>query len=127
MYREIKGFPHNLRQEEVTIAAGASVSEMIATQGEAIVGIIMPAAWTAADIGYAACASGNPGDLLPVMDSGGNYITTICAASKFIAFPQTDAIFAPFIQVSSVQTKTATGVTQSVAAVIQLILRKYLN
>jgi hypothetical protein len=128
MYREIKGSPHNLRLEEVTIPAGASLAtEMIATQGMAIVGIIMPAAWTTADIGYNACASGNAGELQPVTDAGGNYITTAVSASKSVAFPQTDAIFWPFIQISSVQTKSATAVTQSAAAVVQLLLRKFLN
>lgn len=111
----------------VTIPAGASVSEMISTQGEALVGVIMPAAWTAAALGYAACLSGNVADLLSVYGSGGTAMTTVAAAATHIAFPTSDSIFVPFLQIRSVTADTATGVAQAAAATIILLFRKFLN
>lgn len=124
---KLMGFPDNLSAMSVTIPNGASVSEMIATQGRALVGIVMPAAWTAAAIGYKVCLSGNAADLLPVYDSGGNAMTTSAAASTHIAFPTSDAIFAPFLQIASVTAATATGVNQGADRTLLLLFRSFLS
>jgi hypothetical protein len=121
------GAPSNLTAQSVIIPAGTAVSEVLCTEGKAVVGLIMPAAWTAASIGYKTCLSGAPVELVPVYDSGGNPITTVVAASRHVAFPQTDAIFAPYIQFASVTDKTVTAVNQIAAATIIVLLRKYLN
>lgn len=124
----LAGYPNNLRAMSVTIASGASVSQMVATQGEALVGIIMPSAWTAADIGYKSCITGRAADLQQVYDSGGNPEKTVVVASHNIAIPQADTVFAPFIQILSVSTADdTTGVTQGADRTVVLLFRKYLN
>ncbi len=124
----IQGYPDNLRAYQVTIAAGASASEIFATQGWAIVGIEMPAAWTAANIGYKSCMSGNVDKLKQVYDNGSNPEVTQVAASHNIAIPQSDTVFAPFMQLISVSTSDGTTpVVQVAAASITLLLRKYLS
>lgn len=127
MNLQISGFPANLYLEQVTIPAGTAVSEPIATQGMALVGIIMPGTWTAAALGFKACVSGNPSNLLPVYDSGGNPITCLASTSRYIAFPMTDAMFGPYLQIASVTTATVTAVNQVAEAVILLLFRRYLN
>ncbi len=124
----IQGYPENLRAFQVTIAAGASASEIFATQGYAIVGIEMPAAWTAADIGYKSCISGNDSKLRQVFDNGGNPEKTIVAAGHNVAIPQSDTIFSPFMQLISVSSADdTTPVNQVAAAVITLLMRQYLS
>jgi len=109
---------------QVTIPNGAAVSEMIATQGAAIVGLLMPAAWTAAALGYKACLSGHAADLKTVKDQAtGTLLQTLVVADDWIAFPLTNAIFAPFIQLASVTAATTTGVNQGAARDITLLLK----
>lgn len=124
----ILGYPNNLRALSVTIANGASVSEIFATQGDAIVGIIMPAAWTAADIAYKSCITGNVLDLQQVYDSSGNPEKTIVVAAHNIAIPQSDTVFSAFVQLFSVSTADdTTPVNQGAARTIILLLRHYLS
>lgn len=121
------GTPGNLFARQVTIAAGTAVSEIISTQGQALVGIIMPAAWTAANIGYQTCISGRSNDLLNVYDAGGNPSQTVVSTSRHIAFPTSDAIFVPFLALTSMAAGTVTPVNQVAAAVIILLFRNFLN
>lgn len=124
----IPGYPGNLRAISLTIASGASASEMFATQGDAIVGLIMPAAWTAADIAYKDCVTGNPADLHQVTDSGGTPEKCVVAASTNVAFPQGDAIFAPFLQLISVATTDdTTPVAQGGARALVVLLRHFMS
>lgn len=127
----IQGYPDNLRAFQVTIAAGASVSEMFATQGYAIAHVIMPTAWTAAKLAYKTTWDGSPAALQFVKDSGANYEKTAVAASINVAIPQADTVYAPFMQLVSVDgteaSTSATPVNQVAAAVITLLLRKYLS
>lgn len=122
----LNGFPTNLVPQTCTIAINASKSEYIATQGWALCGIIMPSAWTAADIGYEGCYTGRLNDMLPVYTGGGVPSTTVATASVFIAFPSQDAIFIPYLRITSVATGggSVTPVTQAAAATITLIFRK---
>lgn len=121
----IAGTPGNLFAQVVTIASGASASERIGTYGKALVGILMPAAWTAADIGYKTCLTGNDADLVTVYDAGGNASTTVVAASTHIAFPTSDAIFVPFLQIQSVAAGggSTTPVPQGAARSLILLFR----
>lgn len=124
---QISGSPSNLFARKVTIPNGAAVSEMISTQGMALVGIIMPGAWTAAALGYQTCISGNKADLLSVYDAGGNAATTLAAASTHIAFPTSDAIFTAYLAITSVTAATTTGVNQGAARDIILLFRNFLS
>src|SRR5262245_44501182 len=82
-----------LRAYIVTIPAAGSASEMFCAQGQAIVGLIMPATWTAADIAYKACVTGRDADLQQVYDNTGQPEKTTVAAARFIAIPTSDTIF----------------------------------
>lgn len=129
----LPGYPRNLRAIQVTIASGLSASEMIATQGDALVGIFIPSnGWTAAAIGYKTCFTGNPNDLVNAYDNGGNLEqtavnTALAAAAGFIAIPQSDTLFVPFIQLTSVTAGSASGVAQAADRVMTLLLRHYLD
>lgn len=122
----IKGNPQNLIAQSVTIVSGASVSEMISAQGLALVGVVMPAAWTAAAIGFKACLTGNIADLQTVYDAGGNPEGAVAAAVQgtTIAFPSSDALFFPFLQIVSVTAGTATGVNQDADRTLILLFRR---
>lgn len=124
---KIIGYPDNLNAISVTIPNGTAVSEMFATQGRALVGILLPAAWTAAAIGFKTCLSGNVSDLVPVYSSGGTPMTSLANASTFIAFPTSDAIFSAFLQLASVTADTTTGVNQGADRTIVLLFRSFLN
>lgn len=124
----LAGSPDNLRAQQVTIASGASASEMIPTQGMALIGVLMPSAWTAANIGYKACLSGRPNDLVTAYDGGGIVLQTPAAASRFLAFPLTDAIFAPFLQIVSVDPADGTTpVNQGAERSVVLLFRRFMN
>jgi hypothetical protein len=130
---KLAGYPDNLSAQQVTIQNGAAVSEMIATQGRALIGIFTDAfGWTDAAIGYKSCFSGNPNDLKTVYDSGGNYlqtkVSTDAAADQiFIAFPQSDVVFAPFLQLTSRAAGTDNATNQAAARTLTLLFRNYLN
>lgn len=123
----IKGFPSNLFAAQVTIKAGTAASEMFAPQGKALIGLYMPAAWDTADIGYQSCISGNPIDLLNAYSNGGTPETTQVDASRYIPFPSFDALFAPFIVLTSVDAGSVTPAVQSADRVITLLFRYYLT
>lgn len=121
---QIEGFPANLFLQKCTIANGASKSEYIATQGMALVGIMMPAAWTAADIGYE--ASWDKDKFNPVYGNGGIASTTVATASTYIAFPQSDAAFIPYLKLTSVAAGggSVTPANQGAERTIYLLFRK---
>lgn len=109
---------------DVTIASGASVSEPFNLQGKALVGIVMPAAWTAAGIAFAGSVSGRIADMQQIYDNGGNPEYCTAAASKPIAFPNSDALFFPFLQLISVSTADkVTPVAQGADRTLTLFFR----
>lgn len=123
----IGGFPGNLFAQQVTIKSGTAVSEMIATQGKALVAIEMPAAWDAANIGLQASLSGNASKLKNVYDNAGNPEQAVVAASEFIVFPTTDACFGPFIALTSMAAGTVTPTNQSADRVLTLLFRSFVS
>lgn len=68
----------------VTIANGQSLSGEIDISDQCVVGIIMPAAWTAASITLAGAAA-KAGTFVPVYDAAGTELTITADASRFIA------------------------------------------
>ncbi len=124
----LAGYPGPLRAISVTIPSGAAVSEMFATQGYAIVGLLMPAAWTAAALQFYGCLSGNQADLVPYKDATtGVYMQTLVAAADLIAFPNPDAIFCPFLQLKSVTAGGVNAVNQNADRQIIVLLRPFLT
>ena len=121
----ISGFPENLTAQQVTIASGASTSEVIATQGRALVGVIMPATWTAAKLAFlAGIASGG---VVAVYDNAGNRLAATVAAAEFIAFPADQSIFAPYLQFASVDSTTLAALNQNQATILILLFRRFLS
>ena len=120
--------PENLWAEQCTIAAAASVANGVYTQGRALVGILMPAAWTAASLGYDVSLDGV--NWATAYDTNGNFEQTIVAASVFVCIPLSDAIFAPYLRLKSVVAASPTVNTaqaQVAAATIILLFRRYLG
>lgn len=125
---QLAGFPGNLFAWAATIPSGAAVSEMFPTQGYAVVGILMPSAWTAAALQFYSCLTGNQADLLPLKDgTTAVYMQTLVAASDDIAFPNPNAIFRPFLQLKSVTAGGVVAVNQGADRTIIVILRKFLS
>ncbi len=126
-------WPANMTLETAEIASGAAVSQKIATQGRALVGIFTPTSgWTAAAIGYKVGWSGNDAEMYNAYDNGGNLEQTLvntagAAAAIFIPIPVSDAIFAPYIMLTSVTAASTTGVTQAAARTLVLVFRTFLS
>jgi len=86
----------------VTIASGASLSDELNTGGKRIIGILMPSAWTAASITFAALVARDDSASPPtdtygkVQDDAGNEVTvTSPAVSVYIALaaaPELEAL-----------------------------------
>ncbi len=129
----IQGYPGNLFLQKCSIASGASASEMIATQGFALIGLFTPTnGWTAAAIGFKTCWNGSIPSLVNAYNDAGTLeqcvvSTDAAAASIAILFPSPDALFAPYIQLTSVTVATTTPVTQGADRVIYLLFRRYLS
>ncbi len=126
---QIGGNPQNLVLRKVTIANGDSASEGEATDGMALIGIIMPSTWTAADLGYQAAWDSVNGTYLTAVGASGRAETTVAAASTHILFPVGDAIFVPFIKIVSVAAGggSTTPVTQGGARDLLLLFRRFLS
>ncbi len=126
---QLAGYPGNgLRAVSVTIPNGAASSEMFASQGAAVVGILMPAAWTAAALQFYGCVTGNQADLAPYKDATtGVYMQTLVAASDLTAFPNPDALFCPFLSVKSVTAGGVNAVNQGADRQVIVLLRPMLT
>ena len=123
------GWPNNLRILKCTIGTAADgASEIVPLQGKAIVGLIMPASWTAAAIQYYGSINGNARELKALKDGSTSvYLQTLVAAGDWIVFPLADALFAPYVQLVSVTATTVTPVVQGADREILLLVRNYLD
>lgn len=79
-----------LGYEEVLIGAGTSISTAIDLRDRVLVGLDLPAAWTAATIAFSACAvedharATSPEPFDSVVDDAGAEVTIVVAASKYV-------------------------------------------
>ncbi len=120
--------PENLTAYKVTIKSGASLSDGVYTQGHALVGIQMPASWTAASLGYEVSVD----DLTyqTGYDTSGNLEQTIVIAGCFVCVPLSDAIFAPYFKIRSVAAANppvTTPVNQDADRTLILLFKRYLG
>lgn len=115
----------NLWKYDVTILSGASVSEGVSTSGSAMVGLLMPAAWTAAAVQLQASMDGIT--YYNVYNNAGGLEQSLVAASEWIAFPTADAIFAPFLRLLSATAASVTPVSQGADRSISMLFRRYLS
>lgn len=82
-----------------TIANGASLSDAIQTDGSTLVGIIMPAAWTAANLTLQ--MSHDDSTYNNVYDETGTEKTIVASASRYILLNPADFLGANSLKVRS--------------------------
>lgn len=125
--------PAGMSIQQVTIASGASASEMINIQGRGLVGIFTPTnGWTDAAIGFKIGWNGRSTDLVNaynnVMALEQCLVSTDAAAASIsIPFPEPDVLFAPFLQLTSVVAAATTAAPQAAARVLTLLFKNYLS
>lgn len=105
----------------VAIAASASLSDAVSTESRSLVGVIMPAAWTAADLTFK--AGGWPPSAAAFADVYGvnGEVTYPADASQFVAIDPIDFLGCPQVQLRS--GTSGTPVNQSAARTIGLVFR----
>ena len=106
---------------DVTIASGASLSAAINLQGRTVTGIIMPAAWTTANITFQAAAA-EADTFVDVYATGGSEKSVTVAASRYVAIDTTDMLGLHFIKVRS--GTTGTPVNQGADRTVTLMVSK---
>jgi hypothetical protein len=116
----------NLWGETVTVLAAASVSEGVPTAGRALVGVSMPAAWTAANLGFSVSLDGINWQV--ATDNGGNLEKAVVSGGKAIAFPSADALKFPFLRILSTNTNgDGSAVVQAADRVLTLLFARFLG
>lgn len=113
--------PSSQVRRTITIANGASLSSEIKITEETITGIVMPSAWTAANITFAAAAS-EGGTFVPVYDAAGTELEVTAAASRFIAISPDALRAARYLKVRSGTSGSA--VNQAAERSIVLVLEE---
>ena len=100
------------RAVDVTIADLASLSGEVDLEGAVLVGIAMPAAWTAANLTFQA-ASATGGTFQDVYDDAGGEVTVIAAVSRAIGVDVAAGALAPFRYIKVRSGTTGTPVVQT--------------
>lgn len=108
-----------LWQETATIANGASLSAAVDLKGRTLVGIVMPATWTTANITFQVSLDGTTyNDLYNLL---GDELNATAAASRFIALTQFEFLPVRYVKVRS--GTSALAVNQGGARTIILATR----
>lgn len=115
-----------LQLEKITIANGASLSDAVACNSRSLVGIIMPAAWTAAGLTFQAGGFTAPGlsvgSFANIHNSAGELAYTV-DASLYIAVDTLDFLGAQQVKVRS--GTAGTPVNQGAARELYLVFRAF--
>lgn len=107
--------------EQVIIANGANVSNVIDLRSETLLAIITPAAWTAADIAFVGSAT-TDGTFVPVVDWDGLPWACTAIAAQCITPRQEVGEALPFVKLHSVSTADNTAnVNQGAERILTLI------
>lgn len=114
------------RAATATIAAGAAVSDIVDLWGKRLVGFIMPAAWTAADISFSVAYGADEGiggetTYRDLYDQSGNRVKIVVVAAHQIGFNKdTMSILrgVRHLKFQSINTGTGAAENQAVAALI---------
>lgn len=121
---------------ECKIAAGQSLSTETDLRNHDIVGIEMPAAWTAASISFLSCSRNDGASnaaaltetFLAVVDQAGAEVTVTAAASKYILFNNTvQAQLRGLGRTKIISGTNASPVVQVAQAIVRLILAQELG
>jgi hypothetical protein len=106
-----------------TIAAGASLSDAVSLGALTLVGISMPAVWTAADLTFQVSPDGGT-TWQELYDGAGNALTVKTGAGQFV-IPLADPSYV-WRGINMVKVRSGTAgapVVQVVAAVVNLVTR----
>lgn len=110
-----------LYTETTTIANGESVSGTIDTKGRSLVGVIMPASWTAARLTFQVSLDGSTwNDLYNLY---GDEFTSEAAASRFVAMSPYEFLPVRYVRIRS--GTSGTPVNQGGARTLKLMTRKF--
>ena len=111
---------NELKSQDATIANGASLSDaMVLPPAEYLCGIVMPAAWTAANLTFQVSEDGVTYNNL--YDQDGNEITATAAASRYIVMTPENFWGQHWIKVRS--GTAGTPVNQGAARTVKLVTR----
>jgi hypothetical protein len=103
-----------------TIANGQALSGALNLGGLRLFGIVMPAAWTAANLTFQMSYDGGT-TWVDVYDTTGSEVTTTAAVSRYLAVDP--ALFASLALIKIRSGTTGTPVNQGGDRVLQLVLR----
>ena len=106
--------------KSLTIANGEALTEAFDMQIHAGMTILMPAAWTAANIGFKVCDT-EDGTFLPLYDDGGLLVEVQAAASKAFSVPA-ELFGASWVKLWS-QDGAASDENQGAARTITVLLK----
>lgn len=110
-------------QATATILNGASLGGVVYLGAKVLVGIQMPAAWTAADLTFQASVDGVTFNDVYTPDGAGTEVTVKAAASRYI--PASDLAFAKGMLYIKIRSGTASvPVVQLADRAIQLLTRR---
>jgi len=112
----------NLWAETCNILAGASKTDGVCTQGHQLVAIVMPAAWTAAALGFDCSLDGV--NWFTTLDNNAALIQIKGAAAQFISVPLSQWVVTPYIRLKSITLGGDVAVVQVAAATLTLLFRR---
>ncbi len=111
-----------LDTETAVIEASASLSGAIATGGLRLFSLLIPSAWTAANITFQVSATGAADDYHNLRDASGNEVTaTVAAAGDAVNVDYDQFAAWPYIKIRS--GTSAAPVAQAAARAVGLALR----
>lgn len=105
----------------LTIANGASVSDLVNITGHVITGIQTSSGWTTAVLGLVASIDGSTATMYPVKNSAGDFLTFQTSASQLLVFDPATLIGIQKLQLVSCTT-AGVGVNQGAARSLVLSL-----
>lgn len=114
----LKFFTPNVSTQDAVIANGSSLGDGIDLGGSSVIGIQMPASWTAANLTFQASHDGVT--YADLYDSAGEFTVT-AAASRFIVIDPTTLLGARYLKVRSGTAGAA--VNQGAARTLVLIVK----
>lgn len=103
----------------VTIADGESLSPAVNLGGRVLVGVEVPASWTAASLTFQACSTAD-GTYTDLYDSAGEVAITTMDSSRYISLPSDTFLGVKHLKLRS--GVTATPVAQSGDITINLLV-----
>lgn len=116
---EINHFQPVITSVDTLIASGTSLSAAIDLRGTTMVGVIMPASWTTANLSFQASVDGQ--NYYDIYDMSGTEESVAADASRFIAINPSELAGVRYIKLRS--GTTGTPVNQGADRTLSLVVR----